>query len=360
MSKTFIRIIALIAVALVISYLFFSQGNSSSSAPKPAPTSETNGPPPALPVKAVRVSLSTLKESLSVSGTIYPDEEVVVASEVSGKVIGIYFEEGTRIAKGKLLVKIDDSELKASLKKVKYQIELAGQQENRKKKLLEIGGISQEDYDQSLTNYNTLESEQQLIEVQIRKTEIRAPFSGTIGIRELSLGSYVNPGTSIANMVKTHPVKIEFSIPEKYSSRIPVNANISYTLEGIKGAFSGKVYAKNTSIDMETRTLLLKARSPNPKGIIIPGAFANVDIFLKEYENALMVPTEAVIPEQGGQKVFLAKGGKAQAQPISVGIRQADQIQILEGVSSGDTVILTGQLQLQPGASINISELIES
>lgn len=359
MSKKSIRIIALIAVVVVFGYLYFTKGTSKAETQNEstASTEEPTYEPSSLSVKAIRVLPSILKESLSISGTIYPDEEVAIASEVSGKVTQINFREGSQVSKGRLLVKIDDSELRAGLKKVNYQIELARQQENRKKKLLEIGGISQEDYDESLTTFNTLEAEKQLIQVQIRKTEIRAPFSGIIGVRDLSAGSYVTPGTQIARMVKTNPVKIEFFVPEKYSSRVPINAGISFSLEGVNEVFEGKVYAKNTSIDMETRTLLIKAKSANPKGVLIPGAFANVDIFLKEYKDALMVPTEAIIPEQGGQKVFLAKGGKVQSRPIKVGIRQAEKIQIIEGIAEGDTVILSGLLQLQPGSPVEISEL---
>lgn len=358
MSRKAIRIIAISVIALILGYLVVSKmGLIEAEATDSPPLSAASEPiTSAIPVKAIVVQPSILKETISVSGTIYPDEEVVIASEVNGKITTLNFREGSRVSQGQLLVKVDDAELRASLKKLAFQIQLAQQQEVRKKKLLEIGGISQEEYDESLTAFNTLEAEKALLEVQIAKTGIRAPFSGIVGLKKVSQGSYLTPGSPIADLVKTDPVRVEFSVPEKYGNRIGKNATIQFSVEGSAQQFEGKVYAKSASIDMETRTLLVVAKSDNPAGILIPGAYANVAIFLAEYANAIMIPTEAIVPEQGGQKVFLIRDGMAQAQAVKVGIRQSDQIQILEGLQAGDQVITSGLLNITPGAKVLLTE----
>jgi membrane fusion protein (multidrug efflux system) len=364
MSKRTIRFLAIAVTFLILGYLaanklgWFEKAKDPNRDKPAARAPEEVEKDETLPVKAVRVTPDLLKESLRVSGTIYPDEEVAIASEVSGKVVRMAFREGGRVKKGQLLAKVDDAELKATFQKLTYQIKLAQQQEDRKEQLLEIGGISQEEYDESLTSLNTLQAEKALLEVQLAKTEIRAPFGGIIGLRNLSEGSYLTPGMVIARLVKTDPVKIEFAVPERYSNRIANHARIRFELEGLGETFEGKVYAKSASIDMETRTLLVKAQSPNPTGKITPGAFANVDIFLAEYPDAIMVPTQAIIPEQGSQKVFVVKHGKAESRTVTVGIRQAERIQVMEGLSVGDTVITTGLLQVSTGTPVEITEML--
>lgn len=357
MSKKATRIIAILAIVVILGYLIYPRADkNSTSVPEPVGAGN-DSPPPATPVDAVIASPTRLAEVLNVSGTIYPDEEITLTSEVNGLVTRIYFNEGSYVAKDKLLIKVDDSELQASLNKVKFQIDLARQQKERKEKLLKIGGISQEEYDQALTEYNTLEAEAKLLEVRIQKTEIRAPFSGTVGLRQISAGSYITPGTPVANLVKTQPVKIEFSVPEKYGPRIRNGQKVTFTLEGLFETFEGTVYARNTSIDMETRTLLIRARSANQGRKLIPGAFASIDLELGALDNALLVPTEAIIPEQGSQKIFLYKNGQVQPSTVETGIRKAEEIQITQGLEPGDTVIISGLLQIYPGARVSISKM---
>lgn len=353
MSKTVLRLVTFILIVGVIGYLIANRMGVFD----PAPASDTvamAGPSeaPPLPVNIYLVKPQRLEEKLNLTGTILPDESVNLTSEIAGVVKKIHFREGAYVKKDQLLLNIDDETLQAELKKVTLQITLARQQEARRKKLLEIGGISQEEYDQSLTQYNSLQAEEQLLKVQISKTRVRAPFSGTIGLRNVSEGAYLTPGMEIAQLVKTQPVKIEFSVPEKYGNRLQANTSITFTVEGLEQNFEGRVFAREPVIDMGTRTLLLKAQCNNPGGVLIPGAFANIEITLGEYEEALMIPTQALVPEQGGQKVYLYRQGNPVAQAVSTGIRQADQIQITEGLSPGDSLITSGILQIRPGVQV--------
>lgn len=349
MTKGTVRVLTLVIIGSLLLFLVLNKLGVFDAAPEAGEALPAAAAPAGpLSVRAIQVVPELLLDKLSVTGTLFPDEEVDLSSEVSGKIVGIYFEEGAYIPKGKVLVKIDDAELKAQLRMVRLRAELAQQREARKKKLLEIGGISQEEYDEALTEYNTLETEAELIEVQIRKTSIVAPFGGKTGLRYVSEGSYVNPGTRVAHLVKLDPVKIEFSVPEKYSNRIPASTPISFLIEGQEKAYVGKLYAREPVINTATRTLLMRAKSPNPGGVLLPGSFANVEITLDAFEQSLMVPSQALVPDVEGQSVFVVRSGKAQLQRVQIGIRQAELIQITDGLSPGDTVITSGLLQLRP------------
>ena len=353
MTKGTIRVLTLLTIGIILIFLVLNKLGVFDAAPTAAEMASANpASPAALPVQAVRLVPERLTDVLSVTGTLHPDEEVEISSEVSGKIAGIYFQEGASIAKGKVLVKVDDAELQAQLRMVRLRAELARQQEDRKKKLLEIGGISQEEYDQALTAYNTLETEAQLIEVQISKTSIVAPFGGRVGLRYVSEGSYVNPGMRVARLVKLDPIKIEFSVPEKYGNLIPANTAISFKVEGQEKIYTGRLYAREPTIDPQTRTLLMRAQSPNTGGLLIPGAFANVNITLGAFDEALMIPAESLVPDVVGQRVFLLRGGRAEPQRIQTGIRQAESIQVVQGLSPGDTLIVSGVLQLRPGMAV--------
>ncbi len=356
MSKSAVRMIAVLIIGAILVFLILNKigvfgGDAPTAEAETAPASQAS----ALPVRAFVLQTQSLTDELTVTGTLYPDESVELSSEVSGKITGIYFQEGAYVAKGKVLARVDDSELQAQLKMVKFRAQLASQQESRKKKLLEIGGISQEEYDEALTAFNTLETEAELIEVQIRKTSIIAPFSGKVGLRYISAGSYVIPGTRIARIVKLNPIKIEFAVPEKYGNKIPATTNISFQVAGQSTIYTGKVYAREPAINTDTRTLLMRAKSSNPSGTLIPGAFANVQIALGVEAASLMVPTEAILPDVEGQKVYVYRSGNAEALPVQTGIRQSKNIQITAGLSPGDTVITSGILQLRNGMVVSLT-----
>jgi membrane fusion protein (multidrug efflux system) len=187
------------------------------------------------------------------------------------------------------------------------------------------------------------------------KRIIRAPFSGVLGLRMVSEGSYLSPGTAIVNLVNINPIKIEFAVPEKYSRSVGPGTEVTFKLDGRNETYRARVMATEPTIDADTRTFLLKASAPNPQGQILPGAFANVTVNLQEYAASIMIPTEAVIPELGGKKVFVARNGMAQSVEVETGIRQEATIQVLSGLSEGDTLITSGILQLRNGAPVDLT-----
>ncbi len=285
------------------------------------------------------------------------NEEVELKSEVSGRVTKILFKEGGFVKKGDLLVKINDSELQAQLEKAKYVLKLSEEKEYRQRNLLKREAISQEEYDSALNELNVNKAQVDLIKAQIDKTEIVAPFSGKIGLRHISIGSYITPTTIIASLQNIDPIKIEFSIPEKYAGSVEVGDKVNFNIVGSEETFTGKVYAIEPKIDNVTRTLSIRALCSNTSGKLLPGGYADVKLILKDISNALMVPTEAIIPILKGQKLFLYKNGVVTDPIVQTGIRTDTTVQITDGLAPYDTVITSGILQLRPGAPVKISKL---
>jgi membrane fusion protein (multidrug efflux system) len=303
----------------------------------------------------VEVKVATprmLQNVVQTTGSIIANETVELRPEISGRVTGIFFNEGTPVEKGKMLVKINDSELQAQLKKLEAQEKLITDEEFRKRKLLEIKAISQEEYETSLNELNVLRADKQLLRAQIDKTEIYAPFSGKIGLRAISPGSYVVSNTSIAYLQQIDPLKVEFDVPEKYSSLVRDGMDISFNLEDSDSIFHGRVYARETSINADTRTLKVRAIVSNKQQFLIPGKFARISLVLETFREALTVPSEALVTDQLTSSVFLCKNGKALVTKVQTGIRTDTEIQITDGIQQGDSVIVSGLMQLSNGSQV--------
>lgn len=310
-------------------------------------------------VDAVEIYPTSVQDKIYTTGSILANEEVELRSEVSGKITEIHLEEGKTVKENQLLIKINDSELQAQLQRAQYRLDLASERERRQQQLLQKGGISQEDYDATLNEVNVLKSEVQLIQAQIDKTEIRAPFYGRVGLKYVSDGSYISPTTRIASLQSINPVKIDFSVPERYVNRVAVDDKITFTVQGTDTVFEGEIYAIEPKIESQTRTLQLRARSNNEEGLLIPGAFANLELILETIDDALMIPSMSLIPEVQGQKIYLYKSGSVVEQRVQTGLRTADRVQILEGIERGDTVLTTGLLQVRDGMPVQINGLQE-
>lgn len=307
-----------------------------------------------LNVDGIIATTSDFSSNLDITGSIEANEAVTLRSEVSGLVTGIYFKEGSNVSKGTTLVKINDRDIQAQLREVVTRENLSASNENRAKQLLAKGAISQEEYDTSLAELQALKSQVQLIRAQLAKTTIIAPFSGKVGLRNISVGEYITPSTTIANLLSTNPVKISFSIPEKYVSQLKPNSNISFTIDGSNKTFSGKVFAIEPGINQTTRTLQIKALAQNASGELLPGSFAKVKLSLSTIKDAILIPTEAVIPVLKGKVVYIAKNGKAQQVPVETGTRTADKILVLSGLNVGDTILTTGAMALKPDADVKV------
>ena len=293
-------------------------------------------------------------DNLSLSGTLEANEQVEIRSEVMGVVEQINFEEGTRVSNGQVLLRVNDTELRAQHSKVKTAQQLASENERRAKLLLEKQAISQEEYDIASADYKSAQAESELILAQLGKATIRAPFSGTIGLRYISEGAYVTPATPIATLVNTKQLKITFSIPEKYASRVQLNSELSFTVAGSKDEYKAKIYAIEPMVDLATRTLKMRAIAENPEGKLYPGTFANVILPLETVDDALLVPTESLIPIQNGKMIFVSKGGKAKQIEVETGSRTDSSVRVISGLKPGDTILTSGVMSLKDGAPVKV------
>lgn len=346
--KRIIIIITIIALLIILKLLFFSGKEDLKQAGKQGMSKVP------LSVQAFVVKPEKMENKLFVTGTMLANEEVELIPEISGKVLNIIFEEGSSVEKGQLLLKINDADLQAQLKKLKAQEDFAKEKESRLKQLMDINGISKEEYETSMNTLQSLQADIEFTLAQIAKTEIHAPFSGLVGLRNVSEGAYVSIGTRIAAIQQLDPLKIDFSIPEKYASLIQKGSVIRFSVEGTIGIFEGKIIAIEPKIDVETRTIKIRAVCPNHENKILPGAFAKIEILLKGSENSMMIPTQALIPELKGYKVFISKNGIAEEVQVITGLRTEKLVQVLEGLSPGDTVLTSGIMQLKNGSAIKI------
>jgi membrane fusion protein (multidrug efflux system) len=299
-----------------------------------------------------------LSELINQSGTLKPDEEVDLTFETSGKIVQINFTEGTRVKKGDLLAKVNDKPLQAQLEKLEAELKMAEAKEFRQRSLLDKDAISQESYDQVQTDVQTINADINLIKANISQTELRAPFDGTVGLRYVSEGSFTNASTKIAKLIKISPIKIEFSISEKYASEIKIGYPITFTIVGNDKVFSASVYAIDPKIDLDTRTVLLRALYQNKNEELRPGTFASVTLELSKIDNAIAIPTEALIPQMDGEQVFIYKGGKASSVKVNTGLRTESHIQITDGLKIGDTLITSGIMQLRQNLPVVLDTVI--
>ena len=309
--------------------------------------------PPTM-VDAIVLSEKDFANVISLSGSIEANENVEIRSEVSGIVEQIYFTEGTNVNKGQVLLKVNDIELRAQLSQATTKQNLASENERRAKLLLQKEAISQEEYDIASAEFRSLKAQSQLIQAQIAKTSIRAPFSGRIGLRNISPGTYVTPSTLITKLVSSNQVKISFSIPEKYATGVENNTIVKITMPNSSESFSAKIYAIDPEIEIATRTLKVRAIADNPANKLIAGTFATVELPLKNIKNAILVPTEAVIPIQNGKVVYIASNGKAKEVKIETLTRTDKDVVVTSGIKAGDTLVVSGVMAIKNDSDIQI------
>jgi membrane fusion protein, multidrug efflux system len=297
-----------------------------------------------------------MSEFIRSTGTLRPDEETDLNFETSGKIVGIFFTEGKKVKKGDLLAKINDKPLQAQLQKLQVELKLAEEKEFRQKSLLDKDAISQESYDQIVTDVQGLKADINLVKARISETELRAPFDGVIGLRYLSEGSYVSATTKIVRLVKMSPIKIEFSVNGKYSSEINNGYPVKFAVEGKN--YDAVVYAVDPKIDIQTRTISLRALYPNLNEELKTGTYCSVTMELSNIDSAMSIPTEAVTATIDGILVYRYKGGKAQSVKVATGLRTEARIQITNGLEFGDTVLITGILQLRQSLPVLLDTVI--
>jgi membrane fusion protein (multidrug efflux system) len=347
--KYLIYTLLIIGFGAFISYrIMENKGDSDSGKNK-------SGKPKAMHLSGIVVQPQSFDNNLSLSGSIEANEQVEIRSEVSGIVESINFQEGSNVSKGQLLFKVNDTELRAQLSQSNTKESLAAENERRAKLLLQKEAISQEEYDVARAEYASTKAQSQLIKAQIAKTAVRAPFSGRIGLRSISKGTYITPTILVANLVNIGKLKITFSIPEKYANQVKNNSTLNFTVAGSTATYTATVYAIEPTVEIATRTLQVRAITDNKDGKLLPGTFANVELPLEVIKDAIVVPSQAVIPVQNGKKVFISNMGKAKEIIVETATRTDASLLILSGLKAGDTVITTGVMALKNDAPVKVT-----
>jgi len=332
-----------------------SQTASSGTPAGPAGMAGAKQPPMAVDIFVVNPTL--INERIEISGSLMANETTEIHPEISGRLVQLNVAEGKFVSKGALLAKIYDGDLQGQLRKLQVQLEIAKTNEERSAQLLKIQGISKADYDASALNVNNIKADIEITRANITKTEIRAPFSGKLGLKYISPGAFVTPSTVVTTISEVNKLKLQFSVPEKYGSEIKNGQVVSFTLNGSEKTFSANVIATETSIGEDTRSLTVRALVKNTDPALIPGTFANVKMILGNNPNAIMIPNGAVIPQGRKKQVFVFKSNKALPMEITTGVRDSANVQVLTGLFPGDTLITSGLLFLRPGSDVTLSKM---
>lgn len=353
MNKSTIRISLSIAILAVVATLVWNKF-------KPAQSKELSAPaaaPQAKPtVKIQVVQPESFSEVINLSGSLIASEEVNLISESAGRITYLNLQEGTRVQKGEVLLRLNSDDLQAQLQKSEALLKELSSRDLRQKALLAKEAISQQEYDQFTAEMAVVKADLALVKAQVAKTEVRAPFSGRVGLRYVSMGAFVNQNSRIAELVNADPMYVDFSIPEKYASQVKTGMNLNFTVENLPDTFTAQVKAIAPRIDANTRTLQVRATTKNANNELIAGAFAKVILRLNEIPDALMVSNTAIVPEMNAKKLFLIKDGVVKPVIITTSNRTADRVVVATGVSAGDTVITAGVLKVRPGIAVEILE----
>ena len=343
-------IYALLTIGIIGFIIYRVTENSAEKA-----DAKQQGPKSAAKVTGMVLKPQEFADNLSLSGSLEANEQIDIRSEVSGIVESLNFNEGSMVSKGQVLFKVNDIELRAQLAKARTAQNLASENARRAKLLLEKEAISREEYDVANADYQSARAETQLVNAQLAKTSVRAPFAGKIGLRSISKGTYVTPTTVIAKLVNTSQLKITFSIPEKYATQMKIGSTLTFNTAGSNEQHTAKIYAIEPEIEVATRTLKMRAVAQNNEGKLLPGTFANVVLPLAKIDDALLVPSEALIPIQGGKKIFVKQQGKAKEVVVETGARTAKEVLITSGLKAGDTILTSGVMSLKEGSPVQVT-----
>lgn len=314
--------------------------------------------PPALQADAVVVAPTQISEQVRATGTLRADESVDLAVETAGRITSMDLPEGETVDAGTLLLAVSNDDLYAEQRRLQAQLTLAEAREARQARLLEEGGVSQETYDATQNEVEVLQADLERVAARIAKTEIRAPFTGQLGLRYVSEGSYISPETRIATLQRVDPIKLDFSVPEKYAGRVQAGQSVAFSVRSTNATYEAEVIALEPQVNADTRSIRVRARAQNDNEELRPGAFADLTLTLGMVDGALVVPNFAVVPNLGVQRVFVYRNGRAQPQEVTIGTRTSDMIEITSGLAPGDTVLTSNIQELRPGRPVSIANLM--
>jgi len=321
-------------------------------------TAKSVGGPKGLNAEGYIVQPEVFQNDISASGTLRPNEEVEIHPEVSGRITSISFHEGSYVRKGQTLVQLYDADILAQIQKLRAQRALQQKLLQRQEELVNIGGISKQDYETTQTQIASIDADIAFQQASLRKAKIVAPFDGKVGLRDVSVGAIVSPATVVATLQQLHPLKMDFTVPDQYKNNISVGKTVFFSVDGLPDSKkSGKIAAIDPGADVNTRSIRVRATVPNPNNELTAGGFAHVTIPLESNNDALLVPAQAVIPTTRDKKVAVVRNGKALLVQVELGARTDEKVEVTSGLVPGDTVIITGMMQVKPGMDVKITKV---
>jgi len=305
----------------------------------------------------VPARVQPVSESLSLVGSVAANEMVEIKSETDGTVEKILFEEGQAAKAGDLLLQLDESKLAAAVNEAEANFKLSQANHERSKQLFRDNLISQQEYEQIAAQFQANQASLDLKRRQLRDTRIRAPFEGIISARSVSPGQVISKNTTLTWLVDLDPVKVEFSVPERYAGQLRLGQKIDVTVAAYPGrTFSGEVFFVAPFVEAATRTALVKAKIPNKKHELKPGMFANLDLTLQLKEHAIVIPESSVLAGGDRNIIYIVDAqDTAQIRPVKLGIRQAGLVEITSGLQAGERVVAEGIQKVRPGGKVKAS-----
>lgn len=355
--KKKITLIAGIALFILIIILFpaIKRMFTPDGGGKPVAGTPAEAPRRALNVNAMIMGYENLEDKANIVGILSPDEEVDLAFEISGMITDIYFREGSYVRKGDLLAKVNDKPLQAELRKLEAQLPLAQNRVYRQQHLLDKEAVSQESYESVNTELEKLKADIDYTKARIAQTELRAPFDGLIGFRNVSEGAYASPSVVIARLAKIDPLKLQFSLNQHEAGLVEPGQTVTYELNG--ATYTATIYAVEPIVERGTLTRAARAIVPNPGGRIQPGRSVSTQFNLRDMKDALLIPSISMVAEMGQDVVYVYRGGVAVQTPVVKGMRTSSSVQIVDGLHKGDTLITSGVMQLRNGMDVIINRL---
>ena len=307
-------------------------------------------------VEATKVARQPLPQMITAVGSLRSDESVTLRPEVAGRVYAILFKEGQNVSKGMTLVRLDPAINKAEVQQAKANLVLAKSKYDRAVELSQRNFISGQAKDEAENNLRVAESAVALVEARLAKTEIKAPFSGVIGLRVVSVGDYVKEGADMVNLESIDPLKVDFRVPETYMRQVQPGQTLTVTLDALPGkTFEGKVLAVNPLVDAAGRAVVIRAIVRNADTSLRPGMFTRVNLITKDAKDALVIPEQAIVPQGDEQFVFKIVDGKVGRVKIDIGQRRDGKVEVLKGLEFNDLVVTAGQLKLRDGMAVTVS-----
>jgi len=328
-------------ILTAIAFIAFACGNKSSN--------ENKSAPPALAADVIVLKMDSIHNNYYGTGSLLPNEEVELKAQISGRIMDVLFTEGERVHKNQLLLKIDDREWQAQRLRFKADLDNAEKDLLRKKALIEIKGLSQEELDNAENRVNMLKANIAELDVKIDNANIKAPFDGRLGLRMVSRGDFISTGSSVVRISDNSKLKLDFSVPEQFANMVVKGQEVKFYISNSKQEYIATVYATEPRIHESNRSLDVRALVGNSHENILPGSFANVVLTLEELNNALLVPTEAIVLELNATKVWRINSGTAEKIEVETGVRFTKNVQLSKGVNAGDSILITGLLQVREG-----------